>query len=589
MITEQQKESTKAEENPKAGFILTKGGVMIVGDELLGNKLTAILCAAIDDEDLYDGLDGLACLTLRDDNFPVNGDKPCFGMAYADTNSIAINLEHCWHRACVKAHENEENLSFMGMLWVNIFSTLAHELDHLTVANNDRVMYELMRSTEEGNEELEKSGNSAGEPLMIALAKEFDIEIPAAGDLGWFGVKLMALFTDDTTKDLEWVIKARKDIEEGLIYAEPENDIKITSFREFVKQAYDLNSNDEAWEQPTTAVNMTAYLDNGVVEEFKAEPVKEAVVETVVLESDEVPADAVAMVAAANGQFVGAGEALTEPEIIVADNAGVVQNIDTTDEAIQALMDAPNPQPITPAVVAGTNTVEAQARAMASPDTTGSGPDVEVPLPAPVAEQQAAFAAAAATAVPPEAKTELPYTPHNLTNEAQAAVMEQVWKTLYHHIFTKCEWQQNPQTGRFAFMKSGNVLEGVNIQHILTQFGADNFIMEYDTLNANGQGGHSYAAEACQGMIRGRLTTGGLPSYQIYLNIGGQRIRRLFVPQNPEKRGANNAYSPTAEQAAVGNQIAWVFRGEAQDGAPFKEKCAVKITNTAAGIVYEVF
>ena len=578
MSTEQQKELTKAEENTKAGFILTKGGVMIVGDELLGNKLTAILCAAIEHEDLYDHMDGLACLTLRDDNFPISGDKPCFGMAYADTNSIAINLQHCWHRACVKAHESEENLSFMGMLWVNIFSTLAHEMDHLTVANNDREMYELMRTTEEGNDELEKSGNAAGVPMMIALAKEFDIEIPDAADFGWFGVKLMDLFTGENTKDLEWVIKARKDIEEGLIYTEPENDIKITSFREFVKQAYDLNSNDEAWEQPTTAVNLTAYLDSGVVEEFKAEPVEDAKVKTVVLEADQVPDEAMTMVAAANGQFVGAGEVATEQDIVLADNAGVVQNIDETalanaakqDKFIQTLMDAPNPQPITPAVVAGTEVVE-------------------VPLPAPVAAAQAVFAAAAATAAPPEVKTELPYTPHNLTGEVQAAVMEQVWKTLYHHVFTKCSWEQNPQTGRFAFMKAGAVLEGVNIQHILTQYGADNFIMEYDTLNANGQGGHSFAAEACQGMIRGRLTTGGLPSYQIYLNIGGQRVRRLFVPQNPEKRGANNAYSPTAELAGVGNQIAWVFRGEAPDGASFKEKCAVKLTNTAAGLVYEVF
>jgi len=200
----------KAEERSNLGFILTKTGVMIVGDQLLGNKLTAILDVAME----RDSLHGLACLTLRDDNFPIGGgktgDNPVFGMAYADTNSIAINLQHCWHRACVKAHENEENLSFMGMLWVNIFSTMAHELDHLTIANNDREMYELMRSTEEGNEELEKSGNAAGEPMMIALAKEYDIEIPDAADFGWFGVKLMDLFTNETTKDLEWVIKARK-------------------------------------------------------------------------------------------------------------------------------------------------------------------------------------------------------------------------------------------------------------------------------------------------------------------------------------------------------------------------------------------
>jgi len=574
----------KAEERSNLGFILTKTGVMIVGDQLLGNKLTAILDVAME----RDSLHGLACLTLRDDNFPIGGgktgDNPVFGMAYADTNSIAINLQHCWHRACVKAHENEENLSFMGMLWVNIFSTMAHELDHLTIANNDREMYELMRSTEEGNEELEKSGNAAGEPMMIALAKEYDIEIPDAADFGWFGVKLMDLFTNETTKDLEWVIKARKDIEEDLIYSEPENDIKITSFREFVKQAYDLNSNDEAWDQPTTAVNMIANLESGEVVEFKAEPVKEAVVETVVLQTADVPVEAVAMAANATGQFVGAGEEATETEI---DTSGAVDVANAED--VQALLDSPQAetmQMMEEGAGVVSNPVDAATAGMLAgvAELTPA-----VPLPAPVAAEQAAFAAAAATAIPPVVKTELPYTPHNLTPEVQAAVMEQVWKVLYHHVFTKCDWQQNPQTGRFAFMKAGAVLEGVNIQHIIQQYGADNFIMEYDTLNSNGQGGHSFAAEQCQGMIRGRLTTGGLPSYQIYLNIGGQRIRRLFVPQNPEKKNANNAYSSSAENAAVGNQIAWVFRGEAPDGASFKEKCAVKLTNTAAGIVYEVF
>ncbi len=584
MSGKQDKSLAKVEATERVGFDLTNSGVMFVGADLLGTKLAAIYCEMIQ----VDVLHGLACLTIRSDNFPIEGDKPVFGNAMADTSSIAINLEHCWHRACVKANENDKSLNFMGILWVNLLNTLAHELDHLVAANNDREMYELMRSSEDGQKALEESAQAAATPILLRMAKTIDIEIPDAADFGWFSAKIMALFTDESTKDLEWVVKARQDIEAGMVYEDAENEIKCYTFREFVKLAYTDTDEERAsgiWEQATTAVNLTAYLDYGVVEHFKAEPVVEAKMETVALESDEeMMAEAIEMAANANGTFVGAGEADTEPEIILADNAGVIQNIDTTaltnaaeqDKVIQTLMDAPNPQPITPAVVAGT--------APAAVAET-----IEVALPAPVAEQQAVFAAAAATAVPPEAKTELPYTPHNLTNEVQAAVMEQVWKTLYHHVFTKCEWQQNPQTGRFAFMKSGNVLEGVNIQHILTQFGADNFIMEYDTLNANGQGGHSYAAETCQGMIRGRLTTGGLPSYQIYLNIGGQRIRRLFVPQNPEKRGANNAYSPTAELAGAGNQIAWVFRGEAPDGAQFKEKCAVKITNTAAGLVYEVF
>jgi hypothetical protein len=568
-----QKQLDKVAATQDNGFGLTKTGVMILGIDLLGEKLGGLLVKATD---LGDANHGLALLAIRTDNFPMDGDAPCFGTAYADTSSVAINLEHCWHRACVKAHAADVNLNFMGILWVNILNTLAHELDHLAYANDDRELYELMRSSEDGQKDLEKSGQAAGEPMMIALAKQFDIEPPAAADFGWFGTKLMDLFTNDTTKDLEWVIKARKDIEDGVIYEEVENNFKCLTFREFVKKAHDPD-NEEGWDQPTTAVNLTAELDSGVIEEFKAEPVEVPVVEVVELEAEKPAAEAVVtMAAGATGQFVGAGMTTgsDEPDVVLNDQDQVIQ--DLIDNPLPAAEPSVVEEALEILAVAGATAVEAIE-------------DVQVPLPPVVAAQQAEFAAAAATAAPPATPTPATYTPHSLPDEVQAAVMKVVWQTLYHHIFTKCEWQQNPQTGRFMFNKAVNVLEGVNIQHIIAQFGADNFIMEYDTLNANGQGGNSFASEACQGMIRGRLTKDGLPSYQIYLNIGGQRIRRLFVPQNPEKRNADNAYSPTAEAAAVGNQIAWIFRGEAQAGASFTEKCAAKITNTAAGIQYEVF
>jgi len=572
MTTEQQKALTKAEERSDVGFILSKSGVMVVGSDLLGDKLTAILLAAIELDDLH----GLACLTIREDGFPTKGTgDPVFGMAYADTNSMAINLDHCWHRACVKAHKNDVNLSFMGILWVNILNTLAHELDHLTIANNDREMYEGLRSSEDGLAELEESAKAAGEPMMIALALGLDIEIPAAADLGWIGVKLMDLFTNESTKELEWVIKARKDIEAGIIYAEPENNIEMKTFREFVKKGFAGDSTDAGWEQATTAVNLTAYLDSGVVKEFKAEPVEEAVIETVVLEAEEVPAEAVAMSAASAPMFLGAGEA-GEPDIVLTDtHIGAGANQALQNEVIQKLMDGPNPQPITPAVVVGTQEYVAEH---AKPGDTVEV--LDVPLPAAVAAQAATTTAAAATAVAPTQETPTTYTPNTIAPEVQAAVMQDVWKLLYHHVFTKCGWQQNPQTGRFMFTNAAAVLEGVNIQSVLTKYSADNFIMEYDTLDAEGK----YAAEMCQGMIRGRTTSKqGLPSYALYLNINGQRIKRSFIPQNPEKM-TNNAYTKSADEAAGGHMIVWVFKDEVADGAPFSQKCAVTIKDN----VYEI-
>jgi len=578
MTTEQQKTSTIAPvENKKPEFILTNSGVMFLGPELLGNKLAALMCEAI----ALDEVHGLATLVIRTDGFPIDTDEtPLFGAAYADTYSVAINLQKCWDSACQTTMEGEIHLSLLGVLWINVLSALGHELDHLAVSTLDRELYEVMRSTDDGNKELEDAASISAEQMIVNLSRRFDVEIPGAGEMGWFGVKLMELFTDEDTKDLQWVIEARKDMEAGIIYNEGD-DKKCFSFRDFVKKAHDPDSKTGDWEQPTTAVNLEAHLDSGV-EEFKAEPVDEPVARTIDLEESEIievllEADmeeqgiktepkeqvpVIPMVQTGNGQFVGAGVEVAERDIeftnpVEATAAGTIAS--ETMGAIPGVV---------PANAAGAAVMAEQA-------------PLEVPLPPTVAAEQQAFATAATTGTPPIKETPTTYTPNALAPEVMAKTIKEIWQVLYHHIFTKCGWQQNPQTGRFMFTNAAAVLEGVNIQHIIQQNGADNFIMEYDTMNAEGQ----FAPEMCQGMVRGRTTAvAGLPSYSLYLNIGGQRFKRTFMPQNPEKRNTSNAYTNSANEAAGGHMIVWVFKDEAADNAPFKEKVAVTIKDN----VYEV-
>ena len=547
-------------------FILTKSGVLITGSELVGDKMTAIICESIGRFQAT----GLTTIVLRNDGFPIAADDvELFGSAHADTYSMSIGLKRCWSAACETAEKGETNLSFMALIWVNILSAVGHELDHLAFAHNDRNLYEEMRKEPELNKDLEDAAESAAILMIVGLAREFDIEIPAASELGWFGVQIMELFTNKKTMELDWVAKARTQMENSVIYSEGEGK-ECFSFRDFIKKAHAADDEGSLWEQPTTCVNLTAHLDNGVVEEFKAEAVDAPKVEVVDLEESEVAevmaaaeAGEIVMVdgtdddggptidmvaTGVNGQFVGAG-------------------IEVGDEGPDVVMDA------TVSVDAAVNTaVSAEAVAAVVPN---------VPLPTPVAAATQAVAQAATTAIPAAQPIPTTYTPNTLAPETMAAVLKTVWQTLYHHVFTKCGWQQNPQTGRFMFTNAAAVLEGVNIQHIIAQFGADNFIMEYDTLSAEG----TPAPEMCQGMIRGKTTSqAGLPSYSLYLNINGQRIKRTFMPQNPDKMGANNAYTKSAVEAGAGNMIVWIFKDEAPDNAPFNEKCAVTIKNN----VYEV-
>jgi hypothetical protein len=265
--------------------------------------------------------------------------------------------------------------------------------------------------------------------------------------------------------------------------------------------------------------------------------------------------------------------ATTAPDVFVG--AGV----EVGDEGPDVIIAAEIPE--TAGTFAG---AEANTQYVADPGSANvvqAAAAPEVPLPPTVAAATQAVAQAATTAIPAAQATPTTYTPHSLAPEIMAAVMKSVWQVLYHHVFTKCGWQQNPQTGRFMFTNAAAVLEGINIQHIITLFGADNFIMEYDTLSADG----APAGEMFQGMIRGKITSqAGLPSYSLYLNINGQRIKRTLMPQNPDKVGANNAYTKSAAEAATGNMIVWIFKDEAADNAPFNEKCAVTIKNNA----YEV-
>ena len=558
----QQAVETKVE---KDNFVLLKSGVMMIGDALLGPKLAAITAEAINLNDDH----GLACIVFRNDGFPADKLGPMFGVTIADTYSIAINLDRCWSAACESAEEGESNLSFLGMLWVNVLSAVGHELDHMDMATKNRAQYEEDRSTKDGNEILEEVAQEAAINMIVKLAKTFDIEIPHVGEMGWFGPMIMDLLTNEATKDLEWVNKARTQMDHSVIYSEGEGK-ECFSFRDFIKKAH--SNGDASWDQPTTCVNLEHHVDNAVVEEFKAEPVVEPVAETVDLEQSEVE------------EIMAEANVDDSPAIVMAD--GIDENGEATIDMVQAetgqFIGAGIEITEAEAVEPTQDMIATQAEAVADTQYAADGAEVgAVPLPPVVAAQVAAVATAATTAVPAAQPTPTTYTPNTVAPETMKAVMESVWKTLYHHVFTKCGWQQNPQTGRFMFTNAAAVLEGVNIQHIIKQFAADNFIMEYDTLNAEG----AYAPEMCQGMIRGRTTSqAGLPSYSLYLNINGQRIKRTFMPQNPEKRTAQNAYTKSANEAGGGHMIVWVFKDEAADNAPFTEKVAITIKDN----VYEV-
>ena len=167
--TQETKAKVEEANSKQPEFVLTKTGVMIIGHELIGDKLLALLCESLKMNESC----GVSTIVLRNDNYPREGNKPVFGMTYADTMSIAINLQHCWDRALKVAEKGDKNLSLLGILWVNLLSTIGHEIDHVDMAFGDRELFETMCSTEEGNKELEEVAAETAERLILKLALKF--------------------------------------------------------------------------------------------------------------------------------------------------------------------------------------------------------------------------------------------------------------------------------------------------------------------------------------------------------------------------------------------------------------------------------
>jgi len=526
-------------------YLMTKNGVQIFGSDLLGTKMTALLCEIIN----RFPHSHVASVWINSDGYPTDGEGAMvFGAAFADTRSIAINLERIWKEACDVSDVSRPALGFMGILWTNVLSAFSHELHHLTQAWADRDGYELSRMDPTSEKELEDECKDAAEMIMLDMAHLFDIEWPAVEALGWFGPKMMALFTGEQ-KDEEWVIGARTMLAEGIVYDNGEE--QCLTFRDFVRRAYD-ESKDKDWTQPTTLANITAHLEDGSTQLLQAQPVVEPVIN--VAEATEVvaPVEAAAVVQQTVA-FIDSGEG-----VVVEDNTPDDEPAEEDSDYVPAsemTLDAEyavEPVPPTPAQVAQANTY-------------------------------ATAAATAAATVPAAGHTETPYTPTNMTPEQQAGCIKAVWQTVYHHIFTKCGWQMNAATGRFHFAKPSAVLEGVDVSRLIAHFGAEGFIQSMDTHSSAGQ----YAAEAFNGVVRGKLTSKqGLPSYELTLNLGGHAFSRRFVPQNPETKKTDGSYTDSANECALnGTRKAFVYKGEAPRGCDFTTKCAVVINENDYQVV----
>lgn len=561
------------DENPKvvpevrvaSDTLILSSGVGVRNAALLPQKALAIL------DFYYNNIDprtGVMSIVIREDARPTDH----IGMAFPWVYSYAINMQHIFDRCLHHISEENSNLELSNAIWLSLLEACLHETVHIGMAFGDEKQYDeylaLRAEDQEATDDMvEGEVKGIARDKLLDLAKAVDIECPPIADMGLLGGLIMAHFIKHGDDKL--VRRCQRLLESGVVYEDTAEETYHKTLRSFVKATL-ADENDEGWDESVAHVNMQWTDQAGNLQVAQAEPVVQTVLETAQ------PATAAAVVGNPQDMFttgpvvagvedqapenaiiqnlMSGGPAGTPEQVVAADTAQPVQS------AAMAALAAANPTlPVMPAsVMPPTMTPAVSLAPAATAEVVANNAAMTPPVPTPVAS-------------PPYADK-----PCTLDGEVVKACMQEIYLRLYHHLFTKCGWAQNPQTGRFAFLEPDNAKFSVNISDILTRFGAEGLIAEYETVDGNGQ----TVSEVCQGYIRGMLFRNkGIPAFKLFLNVQGFRATRSIVPQNPDKM-TNNAYSRAAQEAQVGHAIAYIFNGEADSKAEWKDRCPAKIMNS---------
>lgn len=531
-------------------LVRSTNDVVIEGLELVGDKIGGIIQQILMLDKEADNF-GVRTIIFRNDGYPKNA----LGKSYPLAGAIAINLQEVWDM-CVEDFQKKSNwLSLSGHLWNQLLLTILHEIHHVD-ACRDPEMIELI---ENSKKDLDDEAEAWAQEVIDDLAKEFDIEPIALAEMEFFGLKLMDLVTKmqsaDNQADFGWLDRALTMLEDGVIYHDPDNDILIKTYREYRRGIKDPEGKDNSWGKAISVIDLVVdgkpIADEELVAQDSPEAEKEPDVVVLTPGYDQSIAQDEAEEAIVEKQMAMAAAAPGEEgsELVADDQATTLapEDIDDSNVVEAAVpmfaVDVPNAAPITAPATPATPT---QTPLFAS----------SVPL-APHIQQQNTFMANAAAGPAPQAPARpQQYEVNNVDPEKFKKFMKDVYMRLYTQIFTKCGWQLQSDQG---FLNPGNIVAPVDITDLEKTHGVKNVIMEYMTVNAQGQP----ITEKCQGHVRGTVFTKsnpyGLPAFVLFLNFNGMQLKRSLVPQNPAKRGTDGQYKATALEARSGHPIAWVM------------------------------
>lgn len=590
-------------------FVQSKwGAVAVYGHEHVSKKHLLIIqhCLALDAFNDDDSDHQVRMINLRPDGMPMRGNKSILGIADIDSGAITLNLMHLFSRA-VEGAINEPVFSITACLQQEFIVTLLHEIDHLAnlyPLSNER------RKAVQGDEavvkNIEEQADEWACAMIIDLAKTVDIEPPHIAEAPFWAQQMMeALATED---DDPWYKSQRWMLENGIFMHKPatEDEAAYTlhSFKHCCCHLADGRPDSPEWAIATASTETVSLAQPETVEaavetEVGGQDVVADMVvpvtPTYVAETPQQPQPQPVPAPNLQPQFVSVRpedvwqahqESMSMPEDLPDDgDTSYAEYADgpTVSESEADVNIAPAPQPVmypqAPQTVY-TPQVPQAAPQQVAPQTVYTpqvpqyaslqqGSPAEVPMgdPMPVGEVK-------------------PYPNNGLSVDETKRIMVGVYTKIYNHLFTVCgrghtfpEHNDSMHDGTPEFN-----IHNVHMMGIELTEDEMKVVVKMDCLDSEGKwcGGITTAAGCLLGYITKKTK---LPQYKLYLNVEGNEVVRLIMPQNPAKLKPNGEYSGPAKEAQKGNAIMYVMEGDdaiadavdpntgAQIGKKFLMKC----------------
>jgi hypothetical protein len=466
-------------------------------------------------------------VVFRTDNRPKDNEgKPILANCAFDCGAITVNLLRTVAAAIEDAMENNE-VSIVASYHRNMIINYLHEIHHLSTLDEVPKDPELRA-------EVEEDANAWAMDCLIYLAKNKDLEPAHHAESAFLSGQLMELLAEN---DDEWVIEQRQMLDNHIMYrlpaTETDKELAFYNFKGYIQVlSGDIEGKD--WCKDTI---LGAGAVNPYEEAVKAISTPIPVVHTPVsampttsqvvldehmdmeyMDMDDPGFDGTAM----DPNMMGFGQATNTMFPI----AGMAQ-------AIQAAA-----TPVQPPLQHGYFSQNIDPLTMPTP-----------PAPVPVHP----MSAAPNPAPTPQKPAAIPYPPTGFTDEQTAEIVFNVFNKCYTHIFTHCGRLLNSDKG------FSNSLAVSQIPLPLTE-AEMRVVVKMDCVDGAERWCPNMPTSAGK-LLGGQMKDKGLPYYKLYINMNGQEIVRLLLPQNPNTRDRQGQYKKTAMAARNGSCIMYVFEG----------------------------